>query len=136
MTDNPLEKCLAAFARDKSGDNYVRLLYAFRYTDVLVTEALPDGELPLFGNQGIVQNRRFVPDIIPYAGKMLMPVYSEAKEIPANRPTGKAVYMHCRDWIKASRQKKTDGAVLNPFSELSFILTRDQIKVLLSFPEV
>ena len=43
MTDNPLEKCLAAFVRDKSGDNYVRLLYAFRYTDVLVTEALPDG---------------------------------------------------------------------------------------------
>ena len=34
--ENSLEKHLAVFAADKSKENYVRLLYAFRYTDVLV----------------------------------------------------------------------------------------------------
>ena len=63
--DNPLEKHLAVFAADKSKDNYVRLLYAFRYTDVLVPAAVRnDPELP-FGNDGVLKPSVFKPDINP-----------------------------------------------------------------------
>ena len=135
--DNPLEKCLAAFAADKSKDNYVRLLYAFRCTDVLVSaEARNDPELP-FGNAGVLKSSVFKPDIVYFKdlNKRLMPVFSSQKEIPADYKAGKAVFMHCPDWIKAFRLKNGDGVILNPFSKMSFILTPDQIKILLSFPE-
>ena len=135
--DNPLEKHLAVFAADKSKDNYVRLLYAFRYTDVLVPAAVRnDPELP-FGNDGVLKPSVFKPDIIYFEAlnKHLMPVFSSQKEIPADYKAGKAVFMHCLDWIKAFRLKNSDGVILNPFSKVSFILTPDQIKILLSFPE-
>lgn len=135
--DNPLEKHLAVFAADKSKDNYVRLLYAFRYTDVLVPAALrEDPELP-FGNGGLSKPSVFKPDIVYFDAldKRLMPIFSSQKEIPADYKAGKAVFMHCLDWIKAARLSRNDGVVLNPFSALSFVLTPDQIKILLSFPE-
>lgn len=136
-TDNALERHLAAFAADKSKDNYVRLLYAFRYTDVLVSAALRnDPELP-FAHGGFAAPAVFRPDIV-YIDSLrqhLMPVFSSQKEIPAGYKAGKAVYMHCLDWIKAFRLKKSDGVILNPFSAKSFVLTPDQIKILLSFPE-
>lgn len=137
--DNPLEKHLSRFARSKSKDDYVRLLYAFRYTDVLVARALPnDGELPLFGNGGAAEvPDRFDPDVVffPALGKRLIPVFSTLDEIPAGFQSGNPVFMHCRDWIHASRRRPNDGVILNPWSKLSFVLTPDQIKVLLSFPE-
>ena len=103
--DNSLEKHLAVFAADKSKDNYVRLLYAFRYTDVLVPAAVQnDPELP-FGNDGVLKSSVFKPDIIYFEAlnKHLMPVFSSQKEIPADYKAGKAVFMHCLDWIKVFR---------------------------------
>lgn len=135
--DNLLEKRLAAFAADKSKENYVSLLYAFRYTDVLVPAAVQNNpELP-FGNAGVLKHSVFKPDIVYFnsLNKRLMPVFSSQKEIPADYKAGKAVFMHCLDWIKAARLSRNDGVILNPFSALSFVLTPDQIKILLSFPE-
>ncbi len=137
--DNPLEKHLFRFAQSKSKDDYVRLLYAFRHTDVLVAQALQnDGELPLFGNGGIAKiPDRFKPDVVffPNLGKRLIPVFSTPAEIPADFKSGNPVFMHCRDWIRASRRCPNDGVILNPRSKLSFVLTADQIKVLAAFPE-
>lgn len=82
--DNPLEKHLAVFAADKSKDNYVRLLYAFRYTDVLVPAAVRnDPELP-FGNDGVLKPSVFKPDIIYFEAlnKHLMPVFHRKRKFP------------------------------------------------------
>ena len=136
--DNPLEKRLADFAADKSPDNYVRLLTAFRYTDVLVPSAAPAaGELP-FGNGGIIETpARFRPYVafFPSLNKRLIPVFSAQSHIPADLKAGKAFFMHCRDWVNAVKSCPNDGVILNPYSVPSFILTRDQIKVLTAFPE-
>lgn len=135
--DNPLEKRLAEFAADKSRENYVRLLYAFRYTDVLVPSALPDeGELP-FANGGFLPSVRFKPFVVffPTLNRRLIPVFSTQKQIPADFKAGKASFMHCRDWINAAKLRPNDGVILNPYSERSFVLTKDQIQILASFPE-
>ena len=136
--DNPLEKRLADFAADKSKDNYVRLLTAFRYTDVLVPSAAPDdGELP-FGNGGVIgASARFRPYVafFPSLNKRLIPVFSAQSHIPDGFKAGKAFFMHCRDWVNAVKLCPNDGVILNPYSVPSFILTRDQIKLLTAFPE-
>lgn len=80
--DNPLEKRLAAFAADKSKENYVSLLYAFRYTDVLVPAAVQnDPELP-FGNAGVLKHSVFKPDIVYFnsLNKRLMPVFRHKRK--------------------------------------------------------
>ena len=135
--DNLLEKHLAEFAADKSRENYVRLLYAFLYTDVLVLSALPDeGELP-FANGGVLPPVRFKPFVVffPTLNRRLIPVFSTQEQIPAGFKAGKAFFMHCRDWINAAKLRPNDGVILNPYSERSFVLTQDQIKILASFPE-
>ena len=135
--DNPLEKRLAEFAADKSKENYVRLLYAFRYTDVLVPSAVPDdGRLP-FANGGVLPSVRFKPHVVffPSLNRRLIPVFSTQEEIPVDFKAGKASFMHCRDWINAAKLCLNDGVILNPYSERSFVLTSDQIKILVSFPE-
>ena len=134
--DNQLERCLAEFAADKSKDNYVRLLCAFRYTDVLVPSASPgDGELP-FANGGIIENR-FRPYVVffPSLNRLLVPVFSRETEIPADFKAGKTSFMHCRGWMNAIKLSPNDGVILNPYSRQSFVLTKEQIKILASFPE-
>lgn len=137
-TDSVLEKRLADFAADKSKDNYVKLLTAFRYTDVLVPSAPQNEEELPFGNGGIVETpARFRPyaAFFPTLNKRLIPIFSAQSEIPADFKAGKAFFMHCRDWVNAVRMTPNDGVILNPYSERSFILTRDQIKLLTLFPE-
>ena len=136
-SDNLLEKRLEVFASDKSKENYVRLLYAFRYTDVLISMAISD-DLAFFSAHSEVSKQFIFKSDSLYVetlGKRLMPIFSSQKEIPADYKAGKAVFMHCLDWIKVFRLKNSDGVILNPFSKMSFILTPDQIKILLSFPE-
>ncbi len=135
--ENPLEKHLAVFAADKSKENYVRLLYAFRYTDVLVPSIKRDEPDMPFENGCMLKLSVFKPDLIYLnsLNKRLLPLFSSQKEIPTDYKTGKSVFMHCLDWVKVSKRSKSDGAILNPFSAQSFILTPDQIEILLSFPE-
>ena len=104
---------------------------AFVCTDVLVPSALPADELP-FGNGGIIGSQSFKADVIfvSAVNKRLMPVFSNQSEIPSGYKAGKAVFMHCADWIDAFRKIKCDGVILNPFSEKSFLLTPDQIRLL------
>ena len=92
--DNLLEKHLAEFAADKSRENYVRLLYAFLYTDVLVLSALPDeGELP-FANGGVLPSVRFKPFVVffPTLNRRLIPVFLTQEQNPARFKAGKAFF--------------------------------------------
>lgn len=129
-----LERRLIEFYRDKSKEKYVRLLEALRTTDVLVPSALTTDVLP-FGNDGILKQSAFKPDVIYMASlnKRVMPVFSEQKKIPSDYSAGKAVFMHCSDWIRAFRMTCCDGVILNPFSDISFLLTPDQIRILSFF---
>ena len=72
-----LERRLNEFSTDKSKENYVRLLDAFRCTDVLVPSLLPAAELP-FENEGVLTDHPFKPDVIYFSSsdKRLMPVFS------------------------------------------------------------
>ena len=129
-----LEKRLIEFSQDKSKEKYVRLLEAFRCTDVLVPSGRKPTELP-FGNDGILKQTSFIPDIIYVSSqnKRLMPIFSDPSKIPSDYTAGKAVFMHCSGWIKTFRCACCEGVILNPFSDISFLLTPDQIRVLSLF---
>ena len=126
-----LEKRLTGFLSDQSKENYIRLLDAFLYTDVLVPAARPTDELP-FGNDGMFCDRTFKPDVIFVSSlnKRVMPVFSNQTEIPSGYAGGKTVFMHCSDWIGAFYKTRSDGVLLNPFSKKPFLLTPDQIRIL------
>jgi len=129
-----LEKRLIDFSRNKSKENYVLLLEAFRCTDVLVPSERTAAELP-FGNEGILKQTAFKPDILYISSqqKHLMPIFSDPAKIPPDYTAGKAVFMHCSGWIKTFYSIRCEGVILNPFSDLSFLLTPDQIRVLSLF---
>lgn len=132
--DSLLEKRLNDFSANKSKENYIRLLDAFRCTDVLVPSALPADELP-FGNEGISAPSTFKPEIIFFKplNKNLLPLFSNRARIPDGHAFGKSFFMHCSGWIKVFYSARCDGVILNPFSELSFVLTPDQIRLLSLF---
>ncbi|MBR1778076.1 MAG: SseB family protein [Alphaproteobacteria bacterium] len=132
--DHLLERRLVEFSYDKSKEKYVRLLEAFRIMDVLVPSVPASRELPL-GNRGILAPSLFIPDVLYVASlnKRLMPVFSDQNKIPSDYASSKTVFMHCSDWIKVFRTTKSEGVILNPFSEYSFVLTPDQIRVLSLF---
>lgn len=132
---NLLEKHLSAFVSDKTKENYVRLLQAFRCTDVLVLSGAEKAGNTLVNDGRSAAAGAFRPDIVYFADlKMhLMPLFSSEDKIPPH--TGKAVFMHCNDWINLFRLRKSDGIILNPRSTPSFVLTADQIKVLALFKE-
>lgn len=129
-----LERRLTEFSADKSKENYVRLLEAFRQTDLLVPSDCGQKELP-FANGGVLSPAAFHPAVLYFSSmnKRVMPVFSNQSKIPADKITGKTVFMHCSGWINAFRKTRCDGVILNPFSELSFLLTPDQIRVLSLF---
>lgn len=129
-----LERRLIDFSSDKSKEKYVLLLEAFRQTDVLVPAALTTNGLP-FGNEGILKQEAFKPDVIYLASenKRLMPIFSDQTKIPPDYISGKSVFMHCSGWIKAFYTTGCDGVIFNPFSDLSFLLTPDQIRILSLF---
>ncbi|MBO4519771.1 MAG: SseB family protein [Alphaproteobacteria bacterium] len=129
-----LERRLIDFFRDKSKEKYVLLLEAFRCTDVLVPAAPTANELP-FGNEGILKQTVFRPDVIYMASenKRLMPIFSDPTKIPSDYASGKTVFMHCSGWIKAFYAGNSEGVILNPFSDISFLLTPDQIRILSLF---
>ncbi len=131
LSSSLLKKRLTGFLSDRSRENYIRLLDAFVYTDVLVPAARTTEELP-FGNDGILHPQAFKPDVIFISSlnKKLMPVFSDQTEIPPDYTGGKTVFMHCSDWIGAFYKTRSDGVILNPFSEKSFLLTPDQIRIL------
>lgn len=133
-SDNRIKKYLEIFAKEKSKENYIRLLDAFRYTDVLVPLVSDEMTEFDFGNQGVLKED-LKPDIMcfPKLNKYLMPVFSSSEEIPDTYKPQKIVFMHCRDWINLRRLKNNEGVIFNPFSDFSFILGLDQIKVLKSF---
>ena len=137
FADRLLERRLAEFSNDKTKEKYVRLLEAFRTTDVLVPAAPVSDELTS-GNEGIAGLPPFKPAVlyIPSLKKKLMPVFSGQSEIPDGHTIGKTVFMHCADWIKAFRATGSEGVILNPFSELSFVLTPDQIRFLSLFSSI
>ena len=129
-----LERRLKEFSADKSKENYVRLLEAFRQTDLLVLSDNSTNELP-FENNGVLPLPSFRPAVIYFSSlnKRLMPVFSNQTKIPDDRKTGKTVFMHCSGWINAFRRTGCDGVILDPFSNLSFLLTPDQIRILSLF---
>lgn len=133
-TDSLLERRLIEFSQEKSKEKYVRFLEALRNTDVLVPSARAENELP-FGNEGILKTRQFRPDVIyvKSLNKRLMPIFSNQSKISADYVSGKSVFMHSSDWIKAFRLIRCDGVILNPFSEISFFLSADQIRILSLF---
>ena len=136
QTDLLLERRLIDFSQDKSKEKYVLLLEAFRCTDVLVPAASTENELP-FGNAGILKQTAFRPDVIYMTreNKRLMPIFSDQTKIPPDYISGKTVFMHCSGWIKAFYTTGCDGVILNPFSDISFLLTPDQIRILSLFRE-
>jgi len=133
-TDSLLEKRLSDFSANKSKENYIRLLDSFRCTDVLVPSALSADELP-FGNEGISASLTFKPEIVFFKplNKNLLPLFSNRSRIPDGHAFGKSFFMHCSGWIKVFYSARCDGVILNPFSELSFVLTPDQIRLLSLF---
>lgn len=132
--DSLLEKRLSDFSANKSKENYIRLLDAFHCTDVLIPSALPADELP-FGNEGVLAPLTFKPEIIFFKplNKNMLPLFSNRSKIPDNHAFGKTFYMHCSGWINVFYSARCDGVILNPFSELSFVLTPDQIRLLSQF---
>ena len=87
-----MEKRLEVFASDKSKENYVRLLYAFRYTDVLIPMAISDDSAFFSARSAVSKQFIFKSDslYIETLGKRLMPIFSTQKEIPAD-------YKGCRN---------------------------------------
>lgn len=134
--DNLLEKALSAFSDNKTKENYVRLLDAFHRTDILVPAAASD--VLSLGDQGFSTQRPFKPEILflPSVGKKVIPVFSRQSKIPEKYTGRKTVFMHSAGWINAFYTAHCDGVVLNPFSDLSFFLTPDQIRILSCFPKI
>lgn len=132
LPDNLLERRLIEFSSDKSKENYIRLLDALHCTDILVPFSRFDGELPL---ERPFENVALKPDVMFFESlnKRLMLAFSDQTKLPPDHAVGKTVFMHCADWIKAFYTTKSDGVILNPFSGLSFVLTRDQIRILSLF---
>ena len=129
-----LKRRLAEFAADKTKEKYVYLLDALRHTDVLVPVGC-SAEKQLSGNEDLLQKTGLKAEAIYISSlqKHLMPIFSDPTEIPAGHITGKTVFMHCSGWIKAFRSSRCEGVILNPFSDISFVLTPDQIRVLFFF---
>ena len=132
---NLLEQRLADFCACKSKENYVRFLETLHRTDILIPAAAVSDTLP-FGNNGILEKNSFKPDVIflDSLKKKVMPVFSDQTKLPLSFKGRKTVFMHCSDWLKAFHSTGCDGVVLNPFSETSFFLTPDQLRVLSFFP--
>lgn len=141
MIDNTeLEKLTEIFAKDRSKENFVKIMEQLEKSTILVPTLLPENvsdeelrQAKAGKNIKLAKDAKFTPCLLrKETGEQALPIFSSGSQIPSDKtsPATLAIpFFSCVSMVMANSEK-VDTVVLNPFTQ-SIVINRQVLEVAL-----